>query len=122
METGSSIAVESAYTVAMEPAAVRAANVSTAVSVTIPIVAIIATVSIVTAVSMSIVTTVSPIPAVSVSMEPGSSADEHAAYEPARPVEAVRSACVRVIIVVPIRANWSRAIIPAIHRPNSNSH
>jgi hypothetical protein len=116
VETGSSVTVESD--------AVTAANVCSAVSASVSVG--IPAVSVIAAVAMSIVTTVSIIAAVApiaaIPVEPGSSADEHAAYEPARPVEAVRSACIGIIIVVPIRANRSRAIIPAIHRPNSNSH
>jgi len=44
--------------------------------------------------------------AVSVAVEPGSGADEDAAYEIIRPVEAVRRAGVGSIVVVAVSADW----------------
>jgi hypothetical protein len=50
-------------------------------------------------------------------------ADKHAAYEPVRPIVAVRRARIRVIPIVSIRAN-GRSANPGIHRADSdpNSH
>ncbi|MEA2775765.1 MAG: hypothetical protein QOF90_1171, partial [Acetobacteraceae bacterium] len=46
-----------------------------------------------------------------IAVVPGSGTDEDAAEEPTRSVVAVRSASVRVIRVVAIRAPWSRAVV-----------
>jgi hypothetical protein len=46
-----------------------------------------------------------------IAVVPGSGTDEDAAEEPARSVVAVRSASVRVVRVVAIRAAWSRAVV-----------
>jgi hypothetical protein len=52
---------------------------------------------------------------------PGAGADEPAAYEPARPIVAVRRASVRIIAVVSIRAN-RRWAYGCSNRTNSNAH
>jgi hypothetical protein len=46
-----------------------------------------------------------------IAVVPGSGTDEDAAEEPTRSVVAVRSASVRVVRVVAIRAAWSRAVV-----------
>lgn len=46
---------------------------------------------------------------------PGPYANEHAVYKPLRPVEAVRRAGIRVIIIVAIGANRRRAVVAGAH-------
>ncbi len=91
-------AVEAVVAIAaMEPASNLAMSVEAA--------AIIPPVATVAPVSMSPVSRAS----IEAAMEPRACADEHAAREPARPVIAVGSACVRVIRVVAVGAggSWS---------------
>jgi hypothetical protein len=84
-------------------AAIESASVSVATVVAIAASAIIPAATVVS-VSAAVV-------AVSVAVEPGASADEDAAYEIIRPVEAVRCAVVGIIIVVPVGADWRGAVI-----------
>jgi uncharacterized membrane protein YozB (DUF420 family) len=56
-----------------------------------------------------------------VAMEPGTRANEDAAYEEVRPVIAIWRAIVGIIIVVAVIAYRSRTI-RAIKRPDSNGH
>jgi hypothetical protein len=56
-----------------------------------------------------------------VSVIPGPGADEHSAYEPVRPVIAVRRASIRIIVVVSVRAHrWSANIARPESHPHSN--
>jgi hypothetical protein len=79
------------------PAAIAATTV-----VTVSAAAIISTATV--AISAAIVAT-------SVAVEPGAGADEDAADEIIRSIEAVGGAGVRIIAVVAIGADWRRAVI-----------
>jgi hypothetical protein len=84
-------------------AAIKSASVSAATVVAIAAAAIIPT--------AAVVTISATIEAVPIAVKPGAGADEDAAYEPVRSVEAVGCAGVRIIIVVAIGADGRGAVI-----------
>jgi len=118
-------AMESAViTAAMETAVVAATD--EAVGFTAPVA--VTAVSIVAVTSVEAVTVVAAaiisatVEAMSIeAMEPGAGADEDAAGEVIRSVKAVRSAGVRIVAVVTVRADWRRAD-GAVHGTYSNGH
>jgi hypothetical protein len=61
-----------------------------------------------------------------VAVIPRACADKEATHEPARSVVAIRRACVRIVVVIAPRTNWSRIPIPIIpvsgSDPNPDSH
>jgi hypothetical protein len=97
VEAASAVIIAAVAIAAMEPASNLAMSVEAA--------AIMPPVATVAPVSMSPVSRAS----IEAAMEPRACADEDAAREPARPVIAVGSACVRVIRVVAVGAggSWS---------------
>ena len=57
-----------------------------------------------------------------ITVEPGASADKDAIHEPVRPVVAVGSAGVWIIVVVTIGTDRSRSINWPVNRPNAEPH
>src|SRR6267378_4267974 len=118
-------AMESAVITAARETAVVAAT-DEAVGFTAPVavtavsIVAIASVEAVTVVAAAIISaTVEAMPIEA--MEPGAGADEDAAGEVIRSVKAVRSAGVRIVAVVTVRADWRRAD-GAVHGTYSNGH
>src|SRR6266849_1116162 len=103
MEVTTATITVAAVEVSAAIAAIESASVSAATVVAISAAAIIPTATVV-AVSTAVV-------AMSVAVEPGAGADEDAAGEPIRPVEAVGSAGVGIIVVIAIGADGSRPVI-----------
>jgi hypothetical protein len=100
-----------ATTVATTISATVAASISTAVAATI---AVAAPVSIDSAVAVAIAAT-----------EPRASSDEEAAIEPGRSVVPIRSAGVRIVVVVAVRASWRTigiAVIARTTNPDPNRY
>jgi hypothetical protein len=89
--------------------AVAAVEVSAAIaaieSASVSAATVIASTASITTVSAAVVAT--PV----IAVVPGAGADEDAAGEPIRPVEAVRGTGVRIIIVVAVSADWRGAVI-----------
>jgi hypothetical protein len=115
---------------AMESAVITAAMESAAVTATDEAVGFTAPVA-VTAVSRVAITSVEAATIVTAAIksatveampvEPGAGADEDAACEVVRSVEAVRSAGVRIVAVVTVGADWRRAD-GTVHGTYSNAH
>lgn len=116
MATATAVKVASTVeTTAVEIAAAIAVIKSTSVpaSAIVPAAAIISTAT---------VTVSAAVVAVSViAVVPGAGADEDAAYEPIRPVIAVGRAGVRSIVVIPIGADRSWAVIGRRSKSNAES-
>ena|SRR5260370_968092 len=102
MEVTTATITVAAVEVSAAIAAIESASVSAATVVAVSAAAIIPTATV--AVSAAVV-------AMSVAVEPGAGADEGAAYEPVRSVEAVGRASVWVVVVVAVGADGSRPVI-----------
>jgi hypothetical protein len=114
----SSAAVEATANWAM-PIAVSVAKPTTAV-ICISTWSVVA--ATVVAIARSVVTEPASVIAVSViTVKPWAGADEHTAYEPLRPVVAIRRARVRIICVVSIGADWGWSGV-AIAGADSNAN
>src|SRR6266849_16617 len=102
MEVTTATVAVAAVEVAAAIAAIKSASVAAAAVVAIAAAAIIPTATV--AVSAAVV-------ASSVAVEPGAGADEGAAYEPVRSVEAIGRTGVWIIVVVAVGADGSRPVI-----------
>ena len=105
-------AAVAAIEAAAKAAAATLVIVATATVTTVSAAAIIRTATV--AVSTAVIT-------MSVAVEPGAGADEDAAGEPIRPVEAIGGTGVGIIIVVAVSADWRGPVIGRGSNSNAES-